>query len=147
MTNARSNQRLPVRPDRVRRIEGGFAFIPIRFLHDGFFAALSGAELELYFFLVVAGDRQGVSFYHYDRILSLLKMDLDTYVEARNGLVQKDLVAFDGSRFQVLSLPSAPCVEVAEALTSAEALDEGDRAAARQDLLRSLRRPGGNDTP
>lgn len=96
-------------------------------------------------FRVVAGHRQGVSFYHYDRICSLLQMDLDAYVEARNGLVQRDLVAFDGSRFQVLSLPDSPRDPLNQALTTAEALDDSDRTGARQALLRSLRRPGDDD--
>jgi hypothetical protein len=34
-----------------------------------------------------------------------LQMSLDDYLEARNQLIQKDLIAFDGRIFQVLSLP------------------------------------------
>jgi len=33
-------------------------------------------------------------------------MSLDQYVEARNGLIAKDLIAFDGTLFQVLCLPA-----------------------------------------
>ena len=32
-------------------------------------------------------------------------MDLDQYINARNGLMDKDLIAFDGTLFQVLDLP------------------------------------------
>ena len=53
--------RAPVRPDRVRRIDRGFAAIPNRFLHGGFFASLRHTERSLYLFLVLAGDRNGVS--------------------------------------------------------------------------------------
>jgi hypothetical protein len=70
-------QRTPVRPDRVRRVERGFAFVPNRFLHQGFFASLTHHERSLYFFLVLAGDRHGVSFYAYDRICSALEVTLD----------------------------------------------------------------------
>ena len=38
--------RTPPRPDRIRRIAGGFAFVPNDFLHQGFFASLSHAETE-----------------------------------------------------------------------------------------------------
>lgn len=101
--------REPQRPDRVRRIdESGFAFVPNRFLRDGFLATLSPEESRLYFLLVLAADRRGMSFYHYDSICSLLAMDLDDYLAARDGLIWKDLVAYDGTSFQVLSLPSAP---------------------------------------
>lgn len=101
--------RAPLVPDRVRRIGGrSFAFLHHRFLQDGFFASLSHEERSLYLFLVLAGDRCGVSFYAYDRICSVLEMALDQYIGARNGLIDKDLVAFDGRRFQVLELPDHP---------------------------------------
>lgn len=95
-------------PSRVRRIDGGFSFIPHRFLADGFLASLDQGELLLYLFLVLVSDRHGLSFYSYDSICSLLQMSLDQYIEARNGLMAKDLIAFDGTIFQVLDLPSKP---------------------------------------
>jgi len=94
--------------DRIRRIDGGFSFIPYRFLTDGFLKALSQQELLLYIFLVLAADRYGLSFYSYDRICSLLHMTLEPYTAARDGLIEKDLIAFDGTLFQVLSLPTSP---------------------------------------
>ena len=92
-------------PTRIRRIEGSFGFIPHRFLSDGFLAALDQKEILLYFFLVLASDRNGLSFYSYDAICSLLGLSVDEYIEARDGLMGKDLIAFDGTIFQVLSLP------------------------------------------
>ena len=93
---------------RIRRINGGFSFIPHRFLTDGFLAFLQQEELLLYVFLVLAADRYGLSYYSYDRICSLLHMTLEQYIVARDGLIEKDLVVFDGTLFQVLSLPSGP---------------------------------------
>ncbi|GAB6910074.1 conserved hypothetical protein [Desulfosarcina cetonica] len=93
---------------RIRRINGGFAFIPHRFLTGGFLSDLSPDQLLLYFFLVLAADRYGLSFYSYDKICSLLEFNLDQYVEARCALIKKDLIAFDGTVFQVLALPEAP---------------------------------------
>jgi hypothetical protein len=97
-----------ISPQRVRRIDGGFSFIPHRFLTDGFLKALSQPELLLYVFLVLAADRYGLSFYSYDRICSFLHMTLEQYTAARDGLIEKDLIAFDGTLFQVLSLPASP---------------------------------------
>lgn len=94
--------------DRIRRIDGGFSFIPHRFLTDGFLKTLSQQQLLLYIFLVLAADRYGLSFYSYDRICSFLHMTLEQYSAARNGLIEKDLIAFDGTLFQVLSLPASP---------------------------------------
>jgi len=90
---------------RVRRIDGGFSFIPHRFLTDGFLSALDPHQLLLYFFLVLAADRYGLSFYNYDSICSLLQMSMDQYLQARHALIEKDLIDFDGTIFQVLDLP------------------------------------------
>ena len=95
-------------PNRIRRIEGGFSFIPHRFLTDGFLASHNQIELLLYFFLVLVSDRNGVSFYSYDAICSLLKLSAHDYMEAEDGLIEKDLIAYDGTIFQVLDLPLKP---------------------------------------
>ena len=95
-------------PNRIRRIDGGFSFIPHRFMTDGFVETLSQKELLLYFFLILVSDRHGLSFYSYDAICSSLKLSLDDYLEARDGLIKKELIAFDGTLFQVLDLPPTP---------------------------------------
>ncbi len=97
-----------INPNRLRRIEGGFSFIPHRFLTDGFLSALTQKELLLYFFLILASDRYGLSFYSYDVICSYLELCVDDYIEARDGLIEKDLIAFEGTLFQVLDLPENP---------------------------------------
>ena len=121
-------------PDRIRRINGGFSFIPHRFLCDGFLASLQQKEILLYLFLVLASDRHGLSFYSYDTICSLLQMDLDQYIKARNGLIDKDLIAFDGTVFQVLELPARPVS------SSADQKHAGDQAAIAQLADQSLKR-------
>jgi hypothetical protein len=102
-----------LRPDRIRQIKGGFSFIPHRFLSQGFLSALQQKEILLYLFLVLAADRNGLSFYSYDAICTLLGLDLDQYINARNALVDKDLIAFDGTIFQVLDLPENPVLPAA----------------------------------
>jgi len=94
--------------DRIRRIDGGFSFIPHRFLTDGFLKSLTQFELLLYIFLVLAADRHGLSYYSYERICSLLNLSVEQYIAARDGLIEKDLIAFDGTLFQVLELPALP---------------------------------------
>ena len=97
-----------LQPNRVRRIDGGFSFIPHRFLTDGFLSSLSQKEILLYFFLILVSDRYGLSFYSYDAICSFLQITVDQYIEARDSLIRKDLIAFDGTLFQVLDLPKQP---------------------------------------
>lgn len=131
--------RVPIAQQRVRRIGSqSFSFIPFRFLRDGFLSALSRDELALYVLLVLAANRHGVSFYGYDAICSLLHMHLDQYIAARGGLIQKDLIAFDGSRFQVLSLPATPQPSKAKLLRTAEDFERDDPATIRQILRQDL---------
>src|SRR4051812_11581660 len=119
----------PIAPDRIRDIGGqSFAFLPHRFLRDGFLSSLAPDEQRLYVFLVLAADRQGLSFYSCDRICSVLEMVLDDYIDARNGLLAKDLLAFDGFRFQVLSLPARPVYNSSHALRAGPELEDHDPA-------------------
>lgn len=114
--------------------------MPNRFLYDGFFTSLNHHERSLYLFLVLAGDRDGVSFYAYDRICSILEMTLDVYLLVRNSLIDKDLIAFDGTRFQVLALPLHPVVRAQPPLVSPEDREDRDPATIRQLIRSSLDR-------
>ncbi|MFH1953632.1 MAG: hypothetical protein ABIL06_18690 [Pseudomonadota bacterium] len=123
-------------PDRVRKITGTFGFIEHRFLKEGFFYTLTHHELLLYLFLVLASDRNGLSFYSYDKMCILLRISVDEFISARDGLIEKDLIAFDGRTFQVLSLPqhgpqSTP-------LRGKEEMKEKDPATIHQQIVRSL---------
>jgi len=133
MKNTRNTiGRSPIIAERIRKINGGFVFVPHSFLHKGFFASLNRDELLLYYFLIQAGDRNGVSFYAYDLICTLLFLPDEKYLMARNGLIEKDLIAFDGRRFQVLSLPPRPRLSPSKPLETAEDFEESDPATIRQ---------------
>ena len=105
--------REPLEPQRVRKITGTFSRLDHRLLADGFLAHMSSVEMLLYFFLVLVGDRHGLSFYHYDKICALLKIDVEQLLTARAGLLEKTLLAFDGARYQVLQLPPRACKPLA----------------------------------
>ena len=102
------SSRAPIVPARIRKITGSFSWIDHRLLHDGHLAAMTPEEMLLYFFLVLVGDRTGVSFYSYEKICSLLGLDLEGFIAARDRLISKSLIAVQGGRFQVLQLPDAP---------------------------------------
>lgn len=96
----------PLVTRRIRKINSSFAWIPHQFLRKGFWTSLNHHELLLYLFLVLVADRQGVSYYSFDKICFLLAITTEEYIAARNSLIDKDLIAFDGYLFQVLSLPN-----------------------------------------
>jgi len=124
-------------PDRVRKITGTFGFIEHRFLKEGFFYTLTHCELLLYLFLVLVADRHGLSFYSYDKMCTLLKITVDEFILARDGLIEKDLVAFDGRTFQVLSLPHHGPPQPTP-LKGKEQMQHKDPATLHQLIVRSL---------
>ena len=95
-------------PERVRSTGKSFCFIPHRFLTDGFLQTLTRHELALYLFLVLASDRNGLSFYGDKTICSILGFKEEDYLFARSCLIHKNLIVYDGTLFQVLSLPQTP---------------------------------------
>jgi hypothetical protein len=95
----------PINYGRIRKIEGSFAWVPHAFVRQGFWNNLGHHEVLLYLFLVLASDRNGISYYSFDRIFRMLKVNTDEYIQARNTLIDQSLIAFDGYFFQVLSLP------------------------------------------
>lgn len=101
-------------PHRVRTVSGSFAFVPHRFLADGFLASMTGNELLLYFFLVMASDSNGLSYYGSRKICTLLKFSHEEYLDARDRLIARDLVAVDDVLFQVLGLPDKPIRDLPE---------------------------------
>ena len=123
---------------RVRSISGSFAFLEHRFLRDGFWQSLSHHELLLYFFLTMVGDRDGISFYSYDRIISILRLRLDEYIQARDALIAKDLIAFDGHLLQVLSLPESPIFPSVRLLKTPEDMLEKDPATIHRTICEAL---------
>ena len=138
MSNKSFQRNTPIVAERIRQIgKDGFAFIPNRFLQGGFFAALQADELLLYFLLVLAGNRRGLSFYHYDTLCDLLRWPVERYLSARNGLIARDLIAFDGTRFQVLQLPAQPPAPRA-ALTDEASMQQHDPATIRTLIRGSL---------
>jgi hypothetical protein len=128
----------PVVPDRVRKIDGSFSFIPHAFVTQRFFTSLTQHELLLYFLLVLVGDRQGLSYYSQDRLCIMLRMSLDDFITARNGLIEKSLIAFDGFMFQVLSLPDKPLTSDPKPLRAPEDFKTKDPFTIRQIIGQSM---------
>ena len=131
-------------PERRRVLTPPFAWVDRRLLFHGFLSQLTHPEILLYFFLVLVADRDGLSFYNYDKICQHLQLEVDDYIQARNGLLRKQLIAFDGNRFQLLTLPqvSAPPTPPPKRLTR----DEKDAQALAAIFSRLAQHPDQNAT-
>ena len=131
-------EKRPLCPERVRKITGSFAFLEHRFVRDGFWTSLRHHELWRSIFLVLVGDRNGLSYDRFDTLCTLLPVSLDDYLVARNALIHKDRIAFDGHLFQVRSLPSHPVLQPHRLLQSAPQMAHADPATIRQIIRHSL---------
>lgn len=131
-------EKKPLDPDRVRKITGSFAFIEHRFLRDGFWASLDHHQLLLYLFLIIVADRHGLSYYSYDKICTLIRISVDDYIVARNALIDKDLIGFDGYLFQVLSLPDQLVAPGRKALKDQKDMQKHDPATIHQLIAHSF---------
>lgn len=124
----------PIIPERVRHITGSFSWLDHRLLNRGFLRSMQPDDMLLYFFLVLVGDRNGVSFYSYDRICAILKLTLDQFINARNRLVDMSLIAVHDGRYQVLQLPDEPrCSELGrsrQTLSIKEVFKKASRASS-----------------
>lgn len=102
-------------PQRVRRIEKSFAWIDHRLLRNGYLQVLTHQEQALYLFLILAADRQGVSFYRKEKICDLLGLDAGRFEVARDRLADLKLIAFQpynafspNGHYQVLPVDGRP---------------------------------------
>jgi hypothetical protein len=89
-------------------------------------------------FLVLVADRNGLSYYGYDTICTLLRCTRNDYLVARNGLIAKDRIACDGPLFPVLSLPDKPVGLSAASRRPPEHMQQRDPATLRQIIRQSL---------
>jgi hypothetical protein len=93
---------------RIRAIQGGFAFVPHRFLSDGFIKRLGPGELLLYLFLTIVADAYGLSYYGNRAICRFLGMKCCQLEHYRQFLIDEDLIVFEAPLYQVLELPTGP---------------------------------------
>jgi hypothetical protein len=92
--------RQPVLPDRVRTLPQHFAWADHRL--RGHLSRLSIEEIALLFFLHLAADKYGCSFWSDTSIAKRLPLQVGAVTEARLGLVRRGLVAYRYPLYQIL---------------------------------------------
>jgi hypothetical protein len=93
-------------PQRLRHPPAtGWSWVDRRFLREhGDY--LSPEALLLYFFLAAVADRHGLSFYSDRALASRLRLSPQALQQARQELLDRDLIAHQLPLVQVLSLPT-----------------------------------------
>ena len=91
-------------PTRLRRPPAtGWSWMDRLFVREHM-AHLSREAALLYFFLTAVADKHGLSFYADGTLATLLRMTLPALIQARNELLDRDLIAHEARFTQVLSL-------------------------------------------
>lgn len=93
-------RREPVDPTRIRGLTTPFAWIDVRLrerLHE-----LSLEEIALLFFLHIAADRNGCSFWADSTIAKKLGLKEGDVIQARYALIHRGLIAYRYPLFQIL---------------------------------------------
>ncbi len=89
-------------PERLRTLPRHFAWIDHRMREH--LGRLTLEETALLFFLHLAADRYGCSYWSDPSVAKRLGLETGAVTEARIGLVRKSLVAFRYPLYQILSL-------------------------------------------
>ena len=116
-------------PHRIRRLPKQFSWIDQGLVSNHHISHCDPPALALYLFLVIVADHQGLSYYANTTIANRLRFDDRALIEARQQLIQQQLIAYQPPLYQVLALP--------------------DRAIAPQDSadanrVATVTRPGSN---
>ena len=91
-------------PSRLRRPPAtGWSWMDRRFVREHM-AHLSREAVLLYFFLTAVADKHGLSFYADGTLATLLRMTLPALIQARNELLDRDLIAHEARFTQVLAV-------------------------------------------
>jgi len=75
-----------------------------RLVRDRRLDACSHSAAALYLFLVVVADAEGLSYYSDPTLMQRLRMDGETFAQARLNLIRADLIAWRKPIYQVLPL-------------------------------------------
>ena len=82
-------------PKNIRNIKGSFAWIDHRLMRNGFLEVMTHDDIVLYLFLILAADRNGVSFYRKEKICKAISLDYNQFEVARDRLITMKLIAFE----------------------------------------------------
>jgi hypothetical protein len=81
-------------PENIRNINGSFAWVDHRLLREGYVPVMTHQDQALYLFLILAADRNGVSFYRKEKICDILSLDFQQFEIARDRLIEMNLIAY-----------------------------------------------------
>ncbi len=108
------NYRIP-QPKNIRKIQRSFAWVDHRLVRNGYLQIMTHYDMALYLFLILAADKNGVSFYRKEKICKAVSLDFNQFEVTRDRLISMKLIAFEAYSaispngfYQVLPVESDP---------------------------------------
>jgi hypothetical protein len=127
-------------PQRLRTVPHQFSWIDQRLVREGHIARCGGTQaLALYLLLVTVADSQGLSFYSDKTAARLLCISEPEFRQARLGLLQAGLIAYEAPLYQVLSLEPN--------LSTEQPAPRTGQALSLSAILRQMLESGGPSQP
>ena len=83
-----------INPVMVRKINGSFSRIYLRFNTGNLLCDLVNEETLLYFFLIAVSDRKNLNFHQNDNICTLHETDMSLVRSIIDGLISRLLLSF-----------------------------------------------------
>lgn len=106
------NIKRPLDLIRLRKVPDHFGWIDHRLRQR--LTYLTQAEMLLLFFLHLAADQYGLSYFGDPRVCHFLDLGRDELVAARDGLIRKGFIAYRFPLYQLLEVPQRPLLSAAD---------------------------------
>ena len=97
-----------IKAHRARRLPVSYSWVDHRLMREGFLEDLEVEEIALYFFLILVGDNQGLSYYGDKTVCKSLSIEFEQLYQSRMGLLEHDLIDYVPPLYPVLELPESP---------------------------------------
>lgn len=112
-----------------------YSIVDHELLHGGYLARLSHQALSLYLFLCVVGDRDSRSYYGDISICRILRFSGQELTNARNDLIDENLICYRRPYYQVKDLPQAKARKrIMEKMPARKAINQATSVAPNAGL-------------
>ena len=98
-------------PQRLRQIPRQFSWLDQRLVTDRYIDRCSVQSLALSLFLLSVADAKGLSYYSDPSVMARLSLSTGALHEAREQLIQVQLIAYLAPVYQVLALERDPSAQ------------------------------------
>ena len=98
-----------LRAERLRQVPEQFSWVDQALVQRGFIDRCEARAAALYLFLVTVADAQGLSYYASATLARRLRLSVPQFAEARQQLIELDLIAYKAPLYQTCTTSQTRC--------------------------------------